>query len=500
MHISASGVFSTTALATVLFAQSAVADVSARDVWQHWQDYMAASGYSIEASEAEDGNTLSISDMKILMAFPEEEAEAVVDFGDMALMENGDGTVSVVLPENKAVSVSSDTTEESFAITLTLNGDLSTVVSGKPEALTYTYGASEATIDVTELVVDDEAVEGIDIGMVLAGVTGMSELILGEDTTNRGTSEIESFTLNVMAREPEGDEALDAVVTLSGLKAQAESTLPDVDFDDDAAALFTDTFSITGGYTYDGMTADLTYNDGRAPGKFALSSGKGDLTLDMNSKHVSYEGSATDTNFSGAGGELPIPVDVTFGEFSYGFDVPLSASDEAQDFGLKLALKDFSVSELLWSMFDPTQALPRDPATLIVDIAGKGTILTDLFTLDENTTEVPGELNTLSLNELRLTLAGASVEGAGDFVFDNSDLETFDGLPRPEGAVDLTIKGVNGLMDTLVSMGLLPEDQALAARFMMGTFTKPGAGEDTLTSKIEVNEKGHVMANGQRLR
>ncbi|MBO9474110.1 DUF2125 domain-containing protein [Shimia sp. R10_1] len=500
MHISASGVFSTTAVATIFIAQSALADVTARDVWTHWQDYMATSGYKVEATEAKNGNTLSISDIKVAMSFPEEEADLAVDFGAMDLVENGDGTVSVVLPDNKQIAITSNEGDEAFAVTLTLNGDLNTIVSGDPKAMTYTYGATEATIAVTELLVENEAVEGVDMGLVLSGFSGMSEIILGEDTTNRGTTEIETLTFNLTGRAPEDEESVDAKVTLSGMKADAESILPDVPFGSDPAALFTDAFSIAGGYTYDGMTADVSYNDGRAPGQFSLKSGAGAFTLDMSSALISYEGNATDTHFTGAGGELPIPVDVTFGEFAYGFNVPLSASEEEQDFGLKLALKDLAISELLWSLFDPTQALPRDPATLIVDIAGKGTILTDLFTLDDTMTEMPGELNSLILNELRLNVAGASVEGAGDFAFDNSDLESFDGLPRPEGAVNLTIKGVNGLMDTLVSMGLLPEDQALAARFMMGTFTKPGDGEDTLTSKIEVNDKGHVLANGQRLK
>ncbi|MEO1365292.1 MAG: DUF2125 domain-containing protein, partial [Pseudomonadota bacterium] len=95
---------------------------------------------------------------------------------------------------------------------------------------------------------------------------------------------------------------------------------------------------------------------------------------------------------------------------------------------------------------------------------------------------------------------GAKLTGAGDFTFDNSDLVTFDGLPRPKGAVDLSLVGGNGLLDKLVAMGLVPEDQAMGARMMMGLFAVPGEAEDTLTSKIEVNDEGHVLANGQRLR
>ena len=34
---------------------------------------------------------------------------------------------------------------------------------------------------------------------------------------------------------------------------------------------------------------------------------------------------------------------------------------------------------------------------------------------------------------------------------------------------------------------------------MMGLFAKPGEGEDSLTSKIEITEEGGILANGQRL-
>ena len=61
--------------------------------------------------------------------------------------------------------------------------------------------------------------------------------------------------------------------------------------------------------------------------------------------------------------------------------------------------------------------------------------------------------------------------------------------------------GVNGLLDNLVAMGLLPDEEAMGARMAMGMFARPGGEEDTLVSKIEVDgETGQVLANGQRLR
>ena len=85
--------------------------------------------------------------------------------------------------------------------------------------------------------------------------------------------------------------------------------------------------------------------------------------------------------------------------------------------------------------------------------------------------------------------------GDGYFAFDNSF-----GIPIPSGTANMMLVGANGLMDTLVSMGLLPQEQAMGARMMLGLFARPGDGEDTLVSTIEVKEDGQILANGQRLK
>ena len=95
---------------------------------------------------------------------------------------------------------------------------------------------------------------------------------------------------------------------------------------------------------------------------------------------------------------------------------------------------------------------------------------------------------------------GAEITGSGAFTFDNSDLETFDGMSAPSGAIDLTVAGANGLIDRLVEMGFIPEEQAMGTRMMMSMFGVPGSEPDTMTSKIEVRENGQVFANGQRIK
>ena len=77
---------------------------------------------------------------------------------------------------------------------------------------------------------------------------------------------------------------------------------------------------------------------------------------------------------------------------------------------------------------------------------------------------------------------------------------TFDGMPAPTGAIDLQLVGGNGLLDKLIQMGLVPEDQAMGVRMMMGLFAVPGDQPDSLKSKVEFTQDGQVLANGQRLK
>mgnify|MGYP000026270485 CR=1 FL=1 len=191
------------------------------------------------------------------------------------------------------------------------------------------------------------------------------------------------------------------------------------------------------------------------------------------------------------GPDLPVPVYVAAGGFGWGFQMPLMASQEQQPLGASLNIVDLTVADMLWGLFDPTGVLPRDPATLAFKLDGLATLFHDLTdpNIDEME-EAPGEVNAMSLTSMLIKVAGASIAGEGSFTFDNSDLETFDGMPRPLGAINLNGKGLNGLIDKLVQMGLLPDDQAMGARMMMGLFAVPGPGEDELNSTIEVNEQG----------
>jgi hypothetical protein len=233
-------------------------------------------------------------------------------------------------------------------------------------------------------------------------------------------------------------------------------------------------------------------------------SGGSDFAMAMDKGGMRLDGIATGIDYAIQGSEIPFPLNIKAAELGLGFDMPISASDTPEDFGLRLRLGDLAVDDMIWMLIDPTGGLPHDPATLIVDLAGKANWLVDIMdpanaALLEGGEDTPAELHALTLKELQVKLAGAELTGSGDFTFDNSDLETFDGVPAPDGALELKLTGGNTLLDKLIAMGLVPAEEATGIRMMMALFAQKGDGEDTLTSRIEVKPDGQVTANGQRL-
>jgi len=284
--------------------------------------------------------------------------------------------------------------------------------------------------------------------------------------------------------------------------AQGQLMMPEgVDLDNPEQA-FVDGFGFDGGMGYASGEFLLDFNEGGDATTVTLKLGEGGFNGSMDADKFAYDVSADGVEVSAQVPDLPFPVNFSWNVAETGFFMPLSATDAAAQFGFNFALTDVTVSDDIWAMADPAGAVPRDPISIELDLTGMAKLFFDLLDPEQAEAmafaDVPGELETLQLGGLRLSAAGAEVNGTGDFTFDNTDLETFDGLPRPEGALNLNIKGANALIDTAVEIGLLPPDQAGLGRLFMGMFTTP-TGDDELTSTIEINDQGHIMANGQRI-
>ncbi len=490
------------AIITLLGSTATFADVTAAEVWQDWHDYMTGFGYDVTSQDEASGDTVTINNLVISMNLPEDDGTIKVDFGKLTFKDQGDGTVAIIMPETMPVKIS---VEDEFSVTMNYNlSDMSMVVSGSATEMTYTYSAAQMGISIADLVIEGDKIDDAKLDVILTNMSGSTVSTTGNIRHMVQSFSSDMLTYDFAIKEPDdGSFAMAVKGSIADFKGNSDSMIPNgVDFEQFAAAL-TAGFAAKGGLTWGagGYEFSTTDRSDEVTGSSTSDSGSLDFGMDRDSIH--YGGTAIGTKASFTSSDLPFPVDITIAESVFNLLMPVNKSDAPSDFGMTIKLGDFTISDSIWGMIDPGNILSRDPATINLELDGKANWLVDIMDPESDEMaeiDIPGQLHELTLKALQVKVAGADLTGSGAFTFNNDDLETFDGLPAPTGALDLKLTGGNGLMDNLVKMGLLPEDQAMGARMMMGLFAVVGDGDDTLTSKIEVNGDGSIMANGQRLK
>lgn len=188
------------------------------------------------------------------------------------------------------------------------------------------------------------------------------------------------------------------------------------------------------------------------------------------------------------------PMDASISEMSMAAGFPLDNVTESKPSDFKIALKDLELSNGVWAAFDPEGVLPKDAINLDIDLSADIRWLQKIaeINLDAPSQTPPIQVDRAEIKALNLKALGAEMQTTGSVVLDNSQFP-----PAPEGAFNISLKGAEGLIENLASIGLLPKEQLLVVRGMKGVFFKSGGDdEDHLISKIELTKEGRVWANG----
>lgn len=489
------------------------ADISPDDAWQSWKDYMTSFGYEISATEEMSGGTLIVSDIEMRIDVPEEAMDVSLTLGDIAFVDRGDGSVAVQLPSSLPMRVEvtgPDAVEMDVAID-TVGFEMT--ISGDPDNSVSAYSANSMSMALVDVTVDGAALSALgegapirDMSFTMTDLAGETKTLVGalrqmEQMITTGT-----WTYTVDIVDP--DNAQGSILINGGgesLRMFGDLSVPEgIDINDMSAAMAAG-LSIEGGYEFGPGSMQFRFDEGGSVTEGRTTSAGGDLGIIMDASQLVYRGGSKDLTFEMSGADIPFPLAMDMARSGFELKMPVMKGDAPQAFGLELLFQDFTMSEFIWALFDPAAQLPRDPATIALDLSGMASLFIDLLdpvqmsALDPDGM-VPGEVNSLSLDTLTLSAAGARLTGSGAFEIDNDDTATYDGFPKPVGTISLNLTGANALLDNLVALGFLPEDQAMGARMMMGLFAVAGEGADELNSVIEFTEGGQVLANGQRLR
>ncbi len=488
--------------AALLTGSTAVADLTAQDVWDDWQELMSIYGEDgLTFTEARNsGGVVQIDDLTMSMTDEEAEISVSAELGTLTFTEAGDGTVQITMSEGYPVSIN-DPDGNGVDLTVTQTG-MQVIASGDPDDTNYAVAADRYGVVIDEIR-SPEGDELIDMRLMLNDLTGDYTIKTGAMRDIAYSVTTGSMDMLADIRDAQSNGTFLISGKMNDLAVSATASIP-LDFDaTNPEMLFMDGMNGAANYTFSSADYIFDINDAGDAAKGSMSMGAGSFQGGISGDQLAYDTSITDLDVSIATPDVPFPVNFSVAEYGVGIAMPLSATEEPADVGFKIALIDVDVNDEIWMMGDPSGALSHDPVTLAIDLTGTAKLFFDLMDPDQqaamNNADVPGELYSLNLNDLTLRAAGAEVKGTGAFTFDNTDLVSFDGLPRPEGEVTVNVNGANQLIDSLVAMGLLPEDQAMMGRMMMGMFAR-NVGDDQLSSTLSVNAEGHVVANGQRIK
>jgi len=500
---------STTALLGL--APQAFAAVTPEDVWASQITLYEATGAEVSATLARNGASLAVSDIRINYVLPFSLGNVAVDMGGMTLIDNGDGSVTLDYATDSQLSIDGSITIEgdtlTFGATLDLGlTDFTGMATGDPADVTLEQSAGMTEITLVSLYADEvPELDDIDITMYVAVSDSQSTTRLQDGdmltVTSSGTAgqTVTDFSISI----PDIGMVTQSVNAFSGTASEVSLTIPGTPINImDLSQALRDGLSLSVSNTTTGAQAqNVTMMDGALMSDQSQSTGMSTQTLSMDQTGLKLGGEASDASVNLSQPEMiAFPISIAIADVGFNMGLPVNQGDQPQDMALGVSLAGLTVNDEIWDLFDAGNTLPRDPATISYAFDGSVLLKTDLMDFETlipmlEDEQIPFELQRLTLSNILLAAVGAQFSGFGDFTFDNSDLVTFGGLPRPQGEATFELTGANALMDKLAAMGLIPAEELAMPRMMMGMFAQ-AVGDDQYRSTVVIDAQGGITANG----
>ena len=486
--------------ALFLASASPAMALTAQELWTEWQSQMASMGQIITTQEVTIGEgVLTINGYA--SRFDEDDLSLVSRLDQVVMTETDDDRVVITMSDNLSVEarfVPEPSMAPVTALVSVMVPGLSITTSGTVDARVYDYAAPRIMITNGPITGGDGALPVIDMAIGIEDFAAIYQLD-GSNPTNIGyssTSSTSGIAGAVSVTPPPGE--------VGHLKMSfdlgASTSTGTGSFGDMAAATanpdaFPEGMAFAGDFAYDAARLEMTFEHPSDAFTLLSSNQGGRLAATLSEAEMAYRMAATGSSLYFVGPDLPVPVDLKMASAEIGFSVPLAQAAVPQPVSARLAYQDVIINPEIWGMIDPIQAIPRDPISVIADVSGSVRVLTNLFSTDPTEmAAMPGELVDLTLNELRLAIAGAELTGQGSAEFAPGP------IPMPVGAVDLQLRGANALIDRLQAAGMVPVEQLAMARGFIAALTRPGAAPDTVESTIQFTQGGGITANGVPLR
>ena len=484
------------------------AELSVDQVWDDIVKRTKSSGYKVSTILSRSDGMLVLSQLNLSNDNLTKGYSLNVNLGDMRLVSNNDG--SVTLSPSKTIAwdfLFLDTERDTMAIKLIQKTKhLAIVASGTVGQISYDYSAERIDVVFDEFGVQGDPMRSdeADLRIRLVDVVGKSKIT--GDALLETFSNFSAKNINFMARFAPRAEPYEGTwkTRLSNVSFASTGQIPDDISLQDVSSALSAGYNNSSVFEFEAGETDVSFNSGSQGCVFESSSTGGTASNIIAITGLKSTSEIRSVKFSSAGDLLPFPLKAMLGSLSHQASMPVMPLSKQQAFGLKLELNELFLSEGVWNTFDPLNDLPHDPISLNLDVQGVMLLLIDVLgsgmsKADLNDLTAIASLVSLSFKSVMFSGFGAEVLAQGEFEFDNEDLKTFGGMPRPEGRANVKLMGINGFLEKAVKIGLIGSQQAMGTQMAIGMFALP-IGNDMMQTEVEIDKNGGVFANGQKLR
>jgi len=192
-------------------------------------------------------------------------------------------------------------------------------------------------------------------------------------------------------------------------------------------------------------------------------------------------------SFDSLGGQ---PFDIGVDSLEAMTRMPNDAAAEPQPFAYRIAVKDVTAADLIWTMLDPEDAFTREINALSIDMEGDA-----IFTAAPSNSEafaramesgLPVDVSALRLKDLTVDALGLRAKGKGEGTLEST---------IPQGTATLAVDGIPDFMNSMVKSGRIPPQQAMVVQLMIESFGKLDEEGDTVHFDFEARD-GMMYVNG----
>ncbi|MCU0826814.1 MAG: DUF2125 domain-containing protein [Tabrizicola sp.] len=492
--------------------------LTAEEVWADWTRLAALGDVAITASTQRQGDRLVVTDIAIPVGPPEDQADLMLE--RIELVDLPDDTVSVVLPPSFPVTFKLRAPDPDFELVTLLASapDFSLIVSGIGDQAAFDLKAPSLALSLKEIVPALQANEKAEVSLALADLSVEHRMDLVSASKSLSTKvSLGVVHGDALIHDEVADGPIELTVDLAGLAGSLDFFIPatldearlgDLDAEQNPLPILlaglADGFLMRGEARFEGYTVLAKGGDQSQEFTVEYSSEAGSASAWLDKVSAGYELALGKTQSVMQG--LPDTglrtLSLGFDEFDYGLSIGIGDLVSPQEVRFHSQLANLTLPPEIWQLIDPTGAIQGTPMSYAIDVLGRYALAPEMLNPDwehDPAAFPPVDLVDVTLTELSLNGLGVALAGEGALTFDETDLQTYEGLPAPDGKVTLTATGVNALIDRLVAAGQIPADELTAFRMGLMFIAKAGAEPDSLTSEVEFRDKGFYL-NGVKLR